>query len=125
PKYSEKDLQDALTQINEQDLSVADAAVHFHIPIRTIYNRLSKNQTNLRPGGKTILTKDEEQLIVHTIILFQQWQCPVTPSTVIHLAKSYMLELQKPICQTSTLRDWFSDFMKRWANELKIGKTEY
>lgn len=124
PKYTEADLQEALSQIRDKNLSVADASIKFNIPVRTIYDRLSTNQNNNRRGGKTILTKDEEELIVHTIILFQQWQCPVTPSTVIELAKSYMIELGKSISPTSSLRDWFSGFMKRWSNELKLGKTE-
>ncbi|CAF1294572.1 unnamed protein product, partial [Rotaria sordida] len=124
PKYTKEDLQKSLCQIRDKNLSVADAAIHFNIPARTIYKKLSANQTSDRPGGKTILTKAEEELIVHTIILFQQWQCPVTPSTVIFLAKSYMIELDKAISPNSSLRDWFSGFMKRWSNELKLKKTE-
>ncbi|CAF4708588.1 unnamed protein product, partial [Rotaria sp. Silwood2] len=93
PSYTEKELQEALMQIHEKGVSVADAAVHFRIPIRTIYNRLLHNETDVRPGVKSILTKDEEQLLVHTIILFQQWQCPVTPTALINLAKSFMIDL--------------------------------
>ncbi|CAF2689825.1 unnamed protein product [Rotaria sp. Silwood2] len=124
PSYTEKELQEALMQIHEKGVSVADAAVHFRIPIRTIYNRLLHNETDVRPGVKSILTKDEEQLLVHTIILFQQWQCPVTPTAVINLAKSFMIDLGKTILPNSTLRDWFSGFMRRWSNELKLKKTE-
>ncbi|CAF4151860.1 unnamed protein product, partial [Rotaria sordida] len=110
--------------IRDKSLSVVNAAVDYNIPIRTVYNKLSANDINSRPGGKTILTKDEEELLVHTIILFQEWQCPVTPSIVIHLAKSYMMELGKAISPNSTLRDWFTGFMKRWSKQLKLGKTE-
>ncbi|CAF4986124.1 unnamed protein product, partial [Rotaria sp. Silwood1] len=124
PSYTKKELQEALVQIHQKRVSVADAAVHFHIPIRTIYNRLSYDGTDVRPGAKTILTSDEEQLLVHTILLFQKWQCPVTPTTVIHLAKSFMIDLGKTISPNSTLRDWFSGFMRRWSNELKLKKTE-
>ena len=106
PKYTAKDLQDAVSEIRAKNLFVADAGVRFNILVRTLYN-----QRGTRPGGKTLLTKDEEQLIVHTITLFQHWQCPVTPSTVIHLVKYNMIELGKGISQSASLRDSFHEKM--------------
>lgn len=80
------------------NISVAEACARFQIPPRTIYNKLSGHQTNARPDGN------------------QKWQCPITPSTVIHLSKEYMIELGKTISPNSTLRDWFSGVMKRWSH---------
>ena len=113
PKYTSKDLQDAVSEIRAKNLSVADAGVRFNIPVRTLYNQLSTNQPGTRPGGKTLLTKDEEQLIVHTITLFQEWQCPVTPSTVIHLEKNNMIELGKGISPSASLRGSFHEKMDK------------
>jgi hypothetical protein len=64
-KYTEKDLQVALFKIHDKIVSVANATVRFNIPDRTIYNKLSADQTNAHPSVKTILTKDKEELIVH------------------------------------------------------------
>ena len=35
-----------------------------------------------------------------------------------------MIELGKTISPNSSLKDWFTGFMKRWSNDLKLGKTE-
>ena len=35
-----------------------------------------------------------------------------------------MIELGKTISPNSSLKSWFTGFMKRWSNDLKLGKTE-
>lgn len=122
-KYSQDDLERALSDVRDKKLSVKNAAIKYQIPIRTIHYRLSGSRTDAGRGAKTILTKEEESLLVRTILLFQQWQCPLSPSTIIGLAKPYMLQLGKKVSEESTLRDWFQGFMKRHASEIKLAKT--
>jgi hypothetical protein len=110
-KYSQDDLQRALLDIQENKLSVKSAAVQYQIPVRTIFHKLSRSRTDVGRGTKTLLTKEEESYLVHTILLFQEWQRPMSPCIIIGLAKSYMLQLGKKVSEQSTLRDWFSGFM--------------
>ena len=121
--YTPNDLERALSDIREKRLSVKTVAAQYQIPVRTIRYRLSGSRSSARRGSKTTLSKDEESLLVDTILLFQQWQCPMSPSAIIGLAKPYMLQLGKKVSNESTLRDWFRGFMKRWSNEIKLAKT--
>ena len=68
-----------------------NAAAQYHIRARTLFHRLAGSQCGAGRGRKTILTKEEESYLVTTILLFQKWQCPISPSVVIGLAKPYML----------------------------------
>ncbi|CAF2918027.1 unnamed protein product [Rotaria sp. Silwood2] len=122
-KYTPEDLDKAVLEVREKKLSVKDAAAHYHIPIRTIFHKLSGNRSGVGRGTKTRLTKEEESYLVHTILLFQKWQRPLSPSIIIGLAKSYMIQLNKNISKNFTLRDWFYGFMQRWSNEIKLAKT--
>jgi hypothetical protein len=74
------------------------------MPIRTIFHRVSKSRTGAGRGSKILLTKEEESHLVHTIFLFQQWQYPMSPSTIIGLDKPYMLQLDKKVSEQSILR---------------------
>ena len=122
-KYTRENLEQALSDIQQKKLSVKNAAAQYHMPARTLFHRLAGNRCGARRGGKTILTKEEESHLVTTILLFQKWQCPISPSVVIGLAKPYMLQLGKSLVPRSTLRVWFYGFMRRWSEEIKLGKT--
>ncbi|CAF4384607.1 unnamed protein product, partial [Rotaria magnacalcarata] len=105
-KYSRDDLEQALSDIRHKKLSIKSAAADYRIPIRTIFHRLAGSRTSAGRSRKTILTKEEESHLVTTIILFQKWQCPISSSVVIGLAKPYMIQLGKP----------------RWSKEIKLAK---
>ena len=121
--YSKNDLNDVLTAIRNNQISVLQAAKDFKIPQATIYARLSGRRGDNPRGRKTVLSKEEEVFLVHAIQTFQQWQQPMTPATVMRVAKEYMVQLGKKISVKTTLRDWFAGFMKRWTKELKVAKT--
>ena len=122
-KYTKDDLEQALSDIQNKRLSVKNAAAQYQIPARTIFYRLAGSRSDARHDRKTILTKEEESHLVTTILLFQKWQCPISPSVVIGLAKPYMLQLGKSVASRSMLRDWFHGFMQRWSKEIKLAKT--
>ena len=122
-KYSREDLEKAILEIREKKISPKDAVTRYNIPIRAIYHGLSGSRSGAGRGSKTLLTKEEESYLVHTILLFQKWQRPLSSSIIIGLAKSYMGELNKNVSENSTLRDWFQGFMKRWSKEIKLAKT--
>ncbi|CAF1551415.1 unnamed protein product [Rotaria magnacalcarata] len=98
-KYSKDDLEQALSDIQNKRLSIKTAVAHYHIPTRTIFHRLAGSRTGTGSGGKKNLTKEEEFHLVTTIILFQKWQCPISSSVVIGLAKPYVIQLRKPISE--------------------------
>lgn len=122
-KYSQGDLKEAIDCLKKKSMTVVEASKRYNIPTSTLYSRISGSRGNNPRGRHPILTKDEEAFLVHSVKVFQSWQQPISPSTVRELARGYMLELGKKIPTSTSLRDWFSSFMNRWSNELKVMKT--
>ena len=104
-KYTKDDLEQALSDIQNKSLSVKNAAAQYHIPARTISHRLAGSRSGAGRGRKTIVTKEGESHLVTTILLFQKWKYPISPSIVMGLAKPYMLQLGKSVASRSMLRD--------------------
>jgi hypothetical protein len=119
--YSAADLQLALDLIKAGKLTVHAAVQQYHIPTPTIYARLSGLRGEGKPGAKTILSREEEEFLIHVIHKYQQWQQPLTRSDLISIARTYMIELNKKnISNDSLLREWFLCFEQRWKEDIKL-----
>jgi hypothetical protein len=121
--YSDNDLKQAINAVRGGHLSSGAAAEKFKIPRTTLYGRLSGRRGDTGRGVRPILSSDEEKFLVHVIVTFQEWQQPLTRSSIITMARTYMQELEKPVAVDSALIEWFKGFMKRWAFELKMVKS--
>ncbi|CAF1503795.1 unnamed protein product [Adineta ricciae] len=121
PHYSTADLDNALKSIRRNTLTVKEAWKKYHIPPSTLYARLSNRRGDGKSGAKTILSNEEEKLLIHIIQKFQEWQQPLTRSDLISIARNFMMELNKTnVTPNSSLRDWFLCFRQRWMNEIKL-----
>ncbi|CAF1071129.1 unnamed protein product [Adineta ricciae] len=121
PHYSTADLDNALKSIRRNTLTVKEASKKYHIPPSTLYARLSNRRGDGKSGAKTILTNEEEKLLIHIIQKFQEWQQPLTRSDLISIARNFMMKLNKTnVTSTSSLRDWFLCFRQRWMNVIKL-----
>jgi hypothetical protein len=122
--YTADDLKESLILIRDGKLTVNEASEKYHIPIATLYSRLSGLRSESKPGVKMILSGEEEEFLIHVIKKFQEWQQPLTPSDLISIARTFMIELEKKnITNDSSLRDWFYSFRQRWHNEIKLATT--
>ncbi|CAF4149234.1 unnamed protein product [Rotaria sp. Silwood2] len=118
--YSIDDINCALSEVKDKQLTAVDAARQYNIPIGTLYSRLSGLRGSSARGHPSILSTEEEKLLVHVIELFQEWQQPLTRKCVINMARTYMIELGKNISSDSRLSEWLYSFMSRWRDRLKI-----
>jgi hypothetical protein len=119
-RYTADDLEKGLNLIRDGKLKVQEVATQFHIPIPTLYARLSGLRSGNKPGAKTILSNEEEKFLIHVIHKFQEWQQPLTQSELISIARTFMIELKKKnITENSCLREWFYSFKNRWKSEIK------
>jgi len=121
--YTHDDLEFVVKEIALGNLTTKQAKELYHIPKTTLYYRLSGDRSNKKPGGRTILSHEEEKFLVYTINIFQEWHRPLTKPALIDIARTYMLELHKSFSRESTLNDWYSSFMKRWKDEIKLIKA--
>ena len=122
PKYSHNDLIKALNAIKHEKLSPIVVANRYGIPSSTICNRVSGRIKGFKRGAKTILSEEEEGFLVHVILIFQQWQQSMTPSSIKAIAKNYMPELDRNISIDSPLNEWFYTLMNRRKDDLKLIK---
>jgi hypothetical protein len=124
PHYTADDLEKSLGLIRDRKMTVNEAAKQYHIPLATLYARLLGFRGGSKAGVKTILSREEEQFLIHVIHKFQEWQQPLTQSDLISMARTFMIELKKKnINNDSSLREWFYSFRQRWHNDIKLVKT--
>jgi hypothetical protein len=122
-RYSKDDIDRAISLVRDEKVAVCIAAQQLNILKRTSYNRLANTNGASGRVAKSILTKGEESMLIHTITVFQQWQQPLSRLSLIQLARDYITRLNKPISTNSTLYDWFESFMNRHREEIKIVKS--
>ncbi|CAF1527385.1 unnamed protein product, partial [Rotaria sordida] len=123
-RYSPDKLQKALDLIRDGKITVNDASKHYHIPIATLYSRLSGLRGSGKPGAKTILSNEEEKFLIYVIQKYQEWQHPLSRSDFISIARTFMIQLKKSnISDYSSLHEWFYSFRKRWHSEIKLMET--
>ncbi|CAF3985916.1 unnamed protein product, partial [Rotaria sordida] len=107
------ELQKALDLIRVGKITVNDASKHYHILIVTLYSRLSGLRGSGKPGAKTILSNEEEKFLIYVIQKYQEWQYPLSRSDFISIARTFMIQLNKPnISDYSSLHCWFDHLHK-------------
>lgn len=119
--YTQVDIENAIKAVQTSELTPSAAADMYKIPLPTLYSRLSGRRGQGPRGARTILTNEEEELLVQTIEIFEKWQLPLLRRNVTDIARSYMLELGKKIDPASQLTEWFHSFMTHHP-ELKLTK---
>ncbi|CAF4436699.1 unnamed protein product [Rotaria magnacalcarata] len=87
----------------------------------TIYARCSGRRRGGKQGAKTILSFDEEKVLIYVIHKYQEWQHPLTRSDLIFMARTFMIQPKKKgISDNSSLAEWFYSFKRRWNHEIKL-----
>lgn len=119
--YSQAELENAVKMVKRGELSAKLASSQFRIPLSTIYTYLSCDKEFTRPGGKTILSLEEENFLICVLNKYQDWQQPLTRSQFIPIARTFMIEMKKKgVHENSSLKEWFYGFQRRWKDEIKL-----
>ncbi|CAF3392974.1 unnamed protein product [Rotaria sp. Silwood2] len=71
-RYSPDELQKALDLIRDEKITVNAASTDYHIPVSTLYARLSGVRGSGKPGTKTILSNEEEKFLIYVIQKYQE-----------------------------------------------------
>lgn len=112
-KYSKEQLSLALNEI-QKGMTTSAAAKKFNIPRTTLQDKKFGKHEKL-PGAPTILTKEEEKILVKWVIELASQGFPVTKSQLIHSVSI----LVKDIGRENKFKDgvpgraWYLAFLKR------------
>jgi hypothetical protein len=113
-KYTKKDLQNAITEINNGS-SVYKVSRDYNIPETTLRDKRDKKYCGDIPGRKTILSKAEETKIVDWIHYLGKQGFPVTKEQLKQGVAKLVENLKRP----NTFKDvipgkhWFTGFLSR------------
>ena len=113
--YTTDDLEEAVSKVSENKLSIKQASERYKIPYGTLHNKFHGKHIH-KPGGQTVLSDKEEMYLIKAIIKCGDWGFPLSMLDIQMFTKSY---LDKKGVQISKFknnvpgRDWALGFIKR------------
>lgn len=121
-KYSEDDLNSALQEINEGNLSLNSAAKKYGIPKGTLHNKITgKVPIQRKMGPDTVLTTEEEQKIETWILTKAKLGFPMHPDIVQDAVQKVLNSSGRKTQFTDNRpgRKWLDLFLKRHPTVVK------
>ncbi len=86
--YTEDDLQEAVNMV-KQGSSFRAACSTYNIPKMTLMDRVNETHGGTQ-GRPTVLTPEEETIIIEMVELLSDWGFPFTQDDLRHFVKSYL-----------------------------------
>jgi len=87
-KYTPALIKQALQQVTDKTMSLNAAAKEYGIPKATLHDRM-KFRTE-KVGRPTVLTEDEEEIIVERLLVLSGWGFPLNSNDLKFLIKAYL-----------------------------------
>ncbi|CAG4934089.1 unnamed protein product [Parnassius apollo] len=110
--WSQTDLQNALDDIKNNQMSERAAALKYNIPRRTLKNHIKSGSVVKRIGRKAVFTDTQEKELVERIKKFSSIGMPLTPKII--RKQAYLF------CERNNIQNPFSDKKltagKKWLN---------
>ena len=91
-KYTEEDMRKALKAVKNKRMSLGEASKEYGVPKVTIHDRLRGNMQE-KLGRPTVLSEEEESIIVERLKLMGTWGFPLTSRDLCAIIKAYLDEL--------------------------------
>ncbi|CAG4974201.1 unnamed protein product [Colias eurytheme] len=113
-KYTDEELQNALLKTRSGELTAYKASKLYKVPYQTLLDKLKNKHTN-PAGHATVLTKDEEELIVKWVLHMADIGFPVSKEELLLSVGKLVRELNRanPFKDGIPGRDWYERFLKR------------
>lgn len=113
--YSEKQMEDALLEVN-RGVPVATAARHHNVPrVTLLYKARGKTPAHRKMGPDTVLSKEEELVLIQWITTAAKAGFPVSKALVLDSVQQLIRELNRKTCFINERpgRTWMKGFLKR------------
>lgn len=125
-QYTDEQLEEAVSQINSDKLSIRQASKKYGIPKSSI-SYLLKNRTSKNEHGNRALTSVMETELVKVLKIASDWGYPLETLDVRLLVQKYLNCNKyriKAFNDNLPGHDWFYGFLKRHKNELSMKKSQ-
>lgn len=87
-KYRESNLDEAVRAVKIDGMTMREASKRFTVPKATLCDHVHKQLKSV--GRPTVLSADEERIIVQRLIYLGIWGFPITPKDLSMLVKDYL-----------------------------------
>lgn len=116
--YSDADMQKAILEING-GVSIKKAAERFNINRTTLMNHVKGFKCN-KVGRPTVLTKEEEELLVHSLVKLGEWGYGFDRMQLRLAVKDFCTRMDRvnPFKDGFPGNDWCAAFEKRWKQQI-------
>ena len=117
--WSDESMRAAVESVN-QGKGLREAGRLYNVPVETLRRRVTgKVDLDCRPGPATILTKEEEERIVHYLIQMADMGYGLTREAVMHMVYIIVEKCKRPhpFKNEKAGRWWFQGF-KSWHPNL-------
>jgi hypothetical protein len=102
--YSQERLDNAILLVKEKTMMLGKASRHFEIPKTTIFDRMNSKKTKLELGWPTVLSEEEENIIVQRLLVMWMWGFPLTSLDVRFLVKSYLEDIGRTCTRQNSFK---------------------
>jgi predicted DNA-binding protein (UPF0251 family) len=102
--YPQERLEEAIRLVKEKTMTLGEASKHFEIPKTTIFDRMNSKKTKLELGRPTVLSEEEENIIVQRLLVMGMWGFPLTSLDVRFLVKSYLDDIGRTCSRQNSFK---------------------
>ena len=115
--YTEESIDSALKAIRENKVSVRRAAMTYGIPVQTLRDRTNGIFKGM--GNQTLLTAEEELVLVEHVTIMAQLGYGYTNIQLQHFAGEMMFEFGRRDTAKPLSNNWLYGFLDRWSDRLR------
>jgi hypothetical protein len=120
-RYTPDDMLAAVDKVKNEGWTASRAARHFGVPRITLLDNVNGNHKTGVIGRPTVLSKLEEEVLVSRIVLFGQYNYPVSKRHLRDMVKGYLDKKRDTIFKDNRPgKTWVKAFLKRHADQVVV-----
>lgn len=122
-KYTQLDVDNAINEYQNTQISIYVAAKKYDIPVTTLFDKIKANHV-LKIGRPQAIALDQEQVLANGHAVMEKWGFGLSRKETLELVANYVTKnnLITPFPNNEPGPDWFLNFKKR--HRLSIKKAQ-
>lgn len=120
-QYTEEDLANAISEVNENGSSMYAAAKKYQIPTTTLYDKIKGNFNTNVVGRPVAIPLELESQLANAIRILEKWGFGLSREEVLNVVADFVKcnKMITPFKNNKPGKDWFLNFRKRHKLSIK------